>query len=315
MNSFVLGVDGGGSKTIGILVDRSGEVVRMARCSGINPQDRSDWQVEFGALIGAFFGDVNRLDAGCIGAPGYGEVPSISAIQEAFFKSSFDCPVLVENDVRVAFDGAFLSASGILLLVGTGSMAWASDGMQHARFGGWGEIYGDEGSGFWIGREALSIASRQLDGRLERTGFCLALLQYLAIGNDRPNDDLLAWAYGQEHQRSAIAAIAGFVNAQAIVGDPTAMKILRDACEKMAEHIAAAKSKFGQKTPWSIAGGVSKSHFVRKYLSRQFGPHEEKHLPPVGGAAWRAATAAGWKADGTWVESLRKSLIEHGVDS
>lgn len=315
MNRLVLGVDGGGSKTNAILVGRSGQVARMSRCSGINPQDKSDWQIEFGVLKESLSGDLSRLDAACIGAPGYGEVQSISAIQEIFFKSSFACPVLVENDVRVAFDGAFLGAPGILLLVGTGSMAWASDGVRHARFGGWGEIYGDEGSGFWIGREALSIASRQLDGRLERTNFGPALLEYLAIDHDHPNDHLLAWAHGQEHQRSAIAALSVFVNELALADDLTATTLLREGCEMMAEHIVAAKTVFGLKTPWSIAGGLSKSHYVCQYLSRQFGAHEEKHLPPVGGAAWRAAVAAGWKIDETWVEALRQSLLEHGVDS
>jgi len=315
MNGLVLGVDGGGSKTIAILVNRNGQIEHISNSAGINPQDKPDWKIVFSNLIESFIGHLNSVEFGCIGAPGYGEISSVSALQDAFFKHLFRCPVLVENDVRVAFDGAFLNGAGILLLVGTGSMAWASNGIQHARFGGWGDIFGDEGSGFWIGREALSIVSRQLDGRLEATAFGTALLKYLSIDGDQVNEKLFTWTYEHDHRRSAIADISRFVNMQAIAGDPTAQQLLHEACQRMAEHVIAAKNIFGDAIPWSIAGGVSKSLYVCQCLSAQFGVQEVKQLPPVGGGAWRAAQAAGWKTDQMWIHQLRKSLAEHGVDS
>ena len=68
------------------------------------------------------------------------------------------------NDVEAAFVGAFAGRPGVLLLAGTGSMAWGSDGTRQVRTGGWGEGFGDEGSAYWIGRRALGLASQALDG-------------------------------------------------------------------------------------------------------------------------------------------------------
>lgn len=315
MSGLVLGIDGGGTKTVAILVDRGGQVNCLSHSAGINPQDKPDWQMEFSRLIEPFSPFVERIEFGCIGAPGYGEVPSVSGDQEAFFGQAFDYPILIENDVRVAFDGAFLNAAGALLLAGTGSMAWASNGTQHARFGGWGDIYGDEGSGFWIGREALSIASRQLDGRLPATLFSAALLKYLHVDDDRAGESLFAWVYENTHRRSAIADLSRFVDAQACVGDPVAWQLLHMACDRLAEHVVAARDRFGSALPWSIAGGVSRSPCVTQRLVEQLGAPQARHLPPVGGGAWRAAQAAGWETDQKWVQGLRKSLTEHGVDS
>lgn len=315
MNELVLGIDGGGSKTIAILVNRSGEVEQVSRSTGINPQDRTDWKLEFSKLTDALKQHLPRVEFACIGAPGYGEIPSVSALQYECFKTHFACPVIVENDVRLAFDGAFLGAAGILLLVGTGTMAWASNGVEHARFGGWGDIYGDEGSGFWIGREALSIASRQLDGRLAPESFSVDLLRFLSIDPDRGAEQLFVWAYGHPHRRSAIAALSQFVNVQAIAGNPTARRLLAEACDLMAEHILSARNSFGNAIPWSLAGGLSKSLYVLQCLTQRFGIQRARQLPPVGGGAWRAAQAIGWNTDHDWVQRLQRSLAEHGVDS
>lgn len=315
MNELVLGVDGGGSKTIAILVNRSGEVEQISRSAGINPQDREDWKNEFSNLTDALKHRLPRVESACIGAPGYGEIPSVSALQDECFKKHFACPVIVENDVRLAFDGAFLGAAGILLLVGTGTMAWASNGVEHARFGGWGDIYGDEGSGFWIGREALSVASRQLDGRLVPESFSEDLLRHLSIDPDRGAEQLFVWAYEHAHRRSAIAGLSQFVSAQAIAGNPTARRLLTEACALMAEHIFAARNMFGSAIPWSIAGGVSKSLYVLQCLTQSFGIQGARQLPPVGGGAWRAAQVIGWNTGQDWVQRLQGSLAEHGVDS
>jgi len=315
MNELVLGIDGGGSKTIAILVNRSGELEQVSRSTGINPQDRADWKLEFSNLADALKQRLPRVESACIGAPGYGEIPSISALQNEFFKTRFSCPVIVENDVRLAFDGAFLGAAGILLLVGTGTMAWASDGVSHARFGGWGDIYGDEGSGFWIGRQTLSIASRQLDGRLPPESFSQDLLRHLSIDPDRGAEHLCVWAYEHAHRRSAIAALSRFVSAQAISGNSTARQLLTEACQRMGEHIVAAKNMFGSAIPWSVAGGISKIPYVLQCLTQDFGIPRTRQLPPVGGGAWRAALALGWNTGQDWIQRLQKSLAEHGVDS
>lgn len=315
MNGFVLGVDGGGSKTIAILVDQKGQVTSIANGGGINPLDQVNWQAVARSVMDVIRESLDAVEFACFGAPGYGEIPAITAIQDEFFKNYFPGLAIVENDVRLAFDGAFLTDPGILLLVGTGSMAWASDGDRHERIGGWSEIYGDEGSGFWIGREALSIVTRHLDGRLEAPELCAALLRKLSICGARANQQLFDWAYSSAHRRSTIAGLAELVNTQATAGDPVAQKLMDRACLLQAEHIIAARKIFGDDMPWTITGGVGKSLYVQQRLKTLVGTQSDRHLPPVGGAAWRAAQAAGWAPDQSWIRQLRISLAEHGVHS
>lgn len=315
MNGLVLGVDGGGSKTIAILVDRKGQVASIASGGGINPLDQVNWQAVARGVMDVIRGLLDAVEFACFGAPGYGEIPAITAIQDEFFKNQFPGLTIVENDVRLAFDGAFLTEPGILLLVGTGSMVWASDGVRHERIGGWSEIYGDEGSGFWIGREALSVITRHLDGRLEAAELCASLLQRLSISGVRANEQVFDWVYNSAHRRSTIASIAELVNTQATAGDPVAQNLMDRACELQAEHIIAARKIFGNEMPWAITGGVGKSLYVQQRLTTLVGTQCDRHLPPVGGAAWRAAQAAGWAPDQSWIRQLRISLAEHGVHS
>jgi len=315
MHEYVLSVDGGGSKTIAILVDRAGLVVSYVKGGGVNPLDRLNWKAEASHILHALDKPFSDVKFGCFGAPGYGEMPEITAIQEEYFKSQIPSDSIVENDVRLAFDGAFLDRAGVLLLVGTGAMVWASDGVQHQRVGGWGEIFSDEGSGYWIGREALSIVSRHFDGRLYAPALSEAISQYLSIQGSNSNDQLFAWVHGSQHRRSAIASLSKVVADQATVGDGIAGDLLDRACLLLAEHVNSAKKIYGDDVPWAMAGGVGKSQYMQLRLRGLLGTPSEVHLPPVGGGAWRAATAAGWGPDETWIRQLRISLKEHGVHS
>ena len=111
---------------------------------------------------------------------------------------------MVVNDVRVAFDGAFACGPGALILSGTGSMAWASLGRPnspHVRVGGWGDLFGDEGSGYWIGREALTLVSRHLDGRASVPAFAEGLLAAIGVTAEH----LLDWCNGQPNRRAGLS--------------------------------------------------------------------------------------------------------------
>jgi glucosamine kinase len=315
MNEYVLSVDGGGSKTIAILVDRAGYVARFSKGGGVNPLDRLDWKDEASHILHVLEKQLADVSFGCFGAPGYGEVPEVSANQERYFKSQIRSESIIENDVRLAFDGAFLDRAGVLLLAGTGAMAWASDGEKHERVGGWGETFSDEGSGHWIGREALSIVSRHYDGRLYAPALSEAISQFLSIKGSNSNDQLFAWVHASQHRRSAIASLSKIVADQAGDGDVIAADLLNRASRLLAEHVNSAKEKFGIDMPWAIAGGVGKSRYMQQHLKELLGTSSEVVLPPVGGGAWRAATAAGWRPNETWIRQLRISLKEHGVHS
>jgi glucosamine kinase len=309
MNPCILGLDSGGSKTLLAIADRQGQVLKLEMAGGLDPVANADWQRQLKALLGSVA--ELPLAAVVLGLPLHGELAECSLLQQDIARQTLRCPVTVENDVRIAFDGAFTAGSaGVLILAGTGSMAWASRNepqAPHVRVGGWGDVFGDEGSAYWIGLQALVIASRTLDGRDRQAQLTQALLDHLNLAPEQ----LAGWVYEQDNRRASVAALAQQVSAWATAGDSAAIAVLEAAAEHLAEHVTAAWRGIGQSGApvWSYAGGVFADPIIseRLELLLRTAPSPPR-LPPVGGALWRAAHNAGWNPDNRWIEHLSSSL-------
>lgn len=308
MTAWVLGLDGGGSKTALAYADASGRIDGPYLAPGINPFDQPDWAAGLTRLLRAHPAP-GPLASATLGLPGYGESPQVSSQQEHLCRELLDSPVSVMNDVEAAFVGAFAGEPGVLLLAGTGSMAWGSGGGQQVRTGGWGEGFGDEGSAYWLGRQALSLASQALDGRHAETAFAEALLAPLLVVVDQPH--LLGWYYGLTHARSQVAALAERVDALAASGQPTARSLMQQGAAQLAVHVQAARTRLNRPDlPWSHAGSVLNSETVRSVLEEQLGPPVVPRLPPLGGSLLHAARQAGFQTDGDW-----QAHLAHGLHS
>jgi glucosamine kinase len=304
----VLGVDGGGTKTLVALADREGQVRHLQHGRTIDPFANADWPAALGGMVADLAPWRRSLADAVLGLPCYGEVADVSAAQREGVRSLLSEPHEVINDVEAAFDGALAGAAGVLLLAGTGSMAWAGDGRTALRCGGWGEAFGDEGSAFWIGREALGEASRALDGRSPHTAFAEQLLARLGL---EPRT-LLHWCLTLPTRRSGVAALAIEVDRLAEANEPTACALLRRAGDALADHAHACAARLGLPGPiaWSYAGSVFKSRTVMARVADRLGtPPRPPRLPPVGGALMRAARRAGWAIDETWIERLGRALL------
>jgi glucosamine kinase len=141
--------------------------------------------------------------------------------------------VVVHTDAAIALDDAFGDGAGILLVSGTGSVAFARgpDG-TFARCGGWGPVIGDEGSGAWIGRRALNIAAAAADGREPETALVNALLT--AIEADDPSA-IVPWA--AQATPAQFARLAPVVLQVAATGDLRANSLLSMAVEELVLHV------------------------------------------------------------------------------
>ncbi|RWX81035.1 ATPase [Neorhizobium lilium] len=312
--SYVLGLDGGGTKTLTALADRSGEVVEIVRGPSLDPTAAHDWPALLSRQLGQASNGFGAPAAAVLGLSFHDEIERFTTMQEEVAVSLLPhSKVAVENDVRIAFDGAFATGGGILLLAGTGSMAWASlngPNDRHYRIGGWGDAFGDEGSAYWIGRESLAIASQALDGRLpEADVFAHELLRVLSISAD----GLIDWVYSIGNRRTAIAGISSLTAAMAESGSSPARDIINRACDHLARHVAAAERLLsypeGQHPAWSYAGGVFSSSSILDGVCRRVGTAPvDPILPPVGGALVHAARLAGWDVDTGFVGRLSASL-------
>jgi N-acetylglucosamine kinase len=311
---YVLGLDGGGTKTLTALADRTGIVSEILHGPSLDPTTAGNWpELLSGQLLRTSEGRPAPA-AAVLGLSFHDEIKRFTAMQEEVAAGLLpNSRVAVENDVRIAFDGAFAGGGGILLLAGTGSMAWASlndPEARHYRIGGWGDAFGDEGSAYWIGRESLMIASQALDGRLPAaSAFGEALLQGLSI----PADGLIDWIYSIGNRRTAIAGIARLTAVIAASGCAPAQTIVDRACDHLAGHVAAAERQLshpdGQRAAWSYAGGVFGNLAVLDGVRKRVGTAPvDPVLPPIGGALLHAARLAGWKIDAEFVGRLKFSM-------
>jgi glucosamine kinase len=291
-DTWILGLDGGGSKTALAYLNQRGQVSGPFYAPGINPFDRPGWAAEFAGFVAAYPAP-GPLVAATLGLPGYGESPAITAQQQSVCRRLIPVPHTLMNDVQAAFSGAFPAGVGALLLSGTGSMAWASDGTRHVRTGGWGDAFGDEGSAYWIGRQALGLASQGLDGRHPDSEFARLLLESTLEGPPTPAQ-LLQWYHALPHPRSGVAALARTVNDLAVAGQPTALGLLDSAAQELARHVQSVWAQLGSgPLPWSFAGSVLGSPPLLAALTRLLGPPLPPALPPLGGPLYHAALQAG----------------------
>lgn len=289
---FVAAVDGGGTKTAAALADRDGRVTILPAGPGCNPQDNPAWAEVLGGVLAA----LGRPVAAVLGLPGWGEVAAHDRAMAALVAAWLPGAEVV-NDVELAWRGAFGAGDGVLILAGTGSMAWARGGV---RVGGWGDLMGDEGSAFWIGQRALSEMARAIDGRSGAAGFARALGERLGCGAE--GFAPLAWVMAAAHPRAAVAAVAREVDALALAGDSVAQGILAAAGAELASLGRVAAARAGLAAPdWAVAGSVFASPFVMAAVAEGMGRAAvPARFSALGGGLRAAALRAGWDVAATW---------------
>lgn len=313
-DALVLGIDGGGSKVLVALADCRGRILWTSRGGGVNPMNNPDWLQELERHL-LPFRDEPRLAAVTAALPAYGEVERLSQQQRDAIDSIF--PKLkrqVLNDVDAAHRGAFAGKPGILVLSGTGSMSWARNGRGlSARSGGWGDIVGDEGSSYWIGRRALNLVSQSLDGRAPATALAATLFARLGIDATDPMNGLGDWASSLANPRADIAALSALVDEVAGGGDPGSIQLIEMAADELAKHHRAVSDHCGQDADWTYAGGTLKSRILLTALGRRIGrPPVAPKLPPIGGALLVAAQLLDWPTDEGWFGQIAATADERG---
>jgi glucosamine kinase len=276
MTFIVVGMDGGGSKTRVVVADEAGtqlgEVV--APGSAVRPG-----QVEHSAdVIAAAFHDALAScemthvvpKVLCVGVAGVGREPERQALWQALTSRELAEEVVIHTDISVALDDAFGEGPGVLLVSGTGSVAYGrGPSGQVARCGGWGPICGDEGSGQWVGRRALSVVTASVDGREPETALIGAVLTAAQVNEPQ---DLIAWA--AEASPAQLASLAPVVSSVADAGDLRANAIISLAVEELVVHVRTlARQLFGDEraaTPVAFTGGMlTKGTTLRKRLEHR----------------------------------------------
>ena len=236
----MLGIDAGGSKTVCLLADERGHVLAEARGSGANLQVSGELEVEkvlHGVMTEALGDPDIRPDAICLGIAGVDRPNDAAAVRSIMRRIGSTRRVLVVNDALIALVAGAGDDPGVVIVAGTGSIAYGRDASgRAARAGGWGYLLGDEGGGFWIGRAALSAVVRQFDGRGPSTLLTEMVLEEMRLTS--PTEVIHA-VYDHGLPRRSIASIASVVQRACDAGDAIASEILDRAA---AELTSAASS-------------------------------------------------------------------------
>ncbi|KAA0099970.1 N-acetylglucosamine kinase [Mycolicibacterium sp. P1-18] len=313
-----LGVDGGGSKTAFALIDSDGGILARATAPP-SYYFNSNFDVVESALVQGVSDvcaqagiDASDIAAAFFGLPGYGEasadVEKLDAVPgRVLGHDRYSC----DNDMVCGWAGSLAGEDGINVISGTGSMTYGERrGLGH-RVGGWGELFGDEGSAYWIATQGLNAFSRMSDGRLARGRLYDLLTERLELAGDLDVVSLVIDTWSGN--RTSIAALATTV-CQAREEDPVAAKILAAAVAELVTLIDTTRTLVGftdqEVVPVSYSGGMFSDDGFRELfvtaLQGQPATYDLRRplLDPALGAALYAAKHRGEPLNGDAVRQL-----------
>jgi N-acetylglucosamine kinase-like BadF-type ATPase len=238
-----LGIDGGGTKTAAVLLDGKGrELARaISGSSNVYSVGREVAQVSLTTAIQEVLSlarisapDVTAIGLGMAGVfrPGDSEIIEDILAHIADFRR-----IVIGNDAETALVGGVGRRHGIVLIAGTGSIAYGVNRHGEARRAdGWGYLVGDEGSAHWIGVQGFRSVARAHDGRGPATRLTAALVSYLGLSDIQM---LVTLVYGKSFGVPELAGLAPLVSQAARQDDAIAQKILREAGLRLSRTLKA----------------------------------------------------------------------------
>lgn len=303
-----LGIDGGQSSTTALIGDESGRVLGYGRGGPCNHVKTGDGRAKFVNAIsgcvrtaceqaGIGFEDVvfAAAAAGFSGGPADKE----QLLQEMLRGESW----LITHDGLIALTGATAGDPGIITIAGTGQFSFGRNAAgKTARAGGWGYVFGDEGGGFDLTRQAMRAALRQEEGWGPAT---ILHGRLLAESGAKDANELVHWFYTPEWPRARIASMARIVDEAAREGDTVAIEVLMQAAQALAGYTAAVRGQLfreGEAAYIAPIGGVWQSVMLRERFTALVELSEgnrvgDAKLGPAAGALIEAYRLAGIVAD------------------
>lgn len=290
----VIGLDIGGTKTHGLLL-RNGVPAAEAVAGSANVQNVSAEQAA--ANLAEIFtaldaGPVDRVIAGSGGIDTDDDAAALRALIAPYVPGA---AVDVIHDTRLIL-AAGEAPAGIAVIAGTGSVAWGlNPAGQEARCGGWGYLLGDEGSGYWVAREAVRHTLRIFNLGQEPDALAAAVMRACAVAEPV---QLISLFHSRETGRRYWAGKAGVVFDAALQGNSAAVEIVASASRHLAGLAADTARLLGIDGPVVVGGGLGMHQPLLQEQLRQdlerAGLREIRflHRDPVYGAGFLAAGAS-----------------------
>lgn len=292
IHAFVLAIDGGATKTTCRLTFED-EILFEQTTTGVNYQAIGEEQVTavFVQLLSMIKLYTETIDAACFAIAGL-DTPTDFQIMQKIVQNSLQtnsvfCEKLViENDAEATLRGLAQGRNATLVIAGTGAIAFSLNNGAISRTGGWGHRAGDEGSGYWIGKEILHAIFRAADGRGNPTILTELALKKIGIKNTA---ELMNWLYAHDYRNAHTASLASILQEAVDHPDNVARSIATNAAKELA--LLATTALYQNSSILFLNGGVFHHNAfileqVQQYVSEQF-PHvaislcEEKPIDAI----------------------------------
>jgi len=266
MRGIAVGVDAGGSSTVSSYsCDGSFAGVRTsggAALSHFGVQEASD------RIVQAIHGLLHDMtpDAIHIGAAGAGRQAAARQLQAIVERAFPGARVTVADDAHIAFRARVPEGSGAVLVAGTGSIAYAENGTQAFRAGGYGPLLGDDGSGFAIGLAGVRTLARVYDQRASADTLARDIADRLGV---QTQPELFERIYGAPNPVALLASLAPTVLAAAHRGERSANRIVQSAASELFDLVKSVAKKAGlleERFPLVFSGGLLLENTLLSYL-------------------------------------------------
>lgn len=312
----VLGVDGGGSATRSVIISTEGEVLATAEAGPSNP-------ITIGAerALANILEAVDEASARCgvheflasrLGVAGTDRSRLRQELLDGMRPSFGDTAIV--SDAASALAGGTGCRPGVVVIAGTGSIAYGENGLgETARAGGWGWRLGDEGSGYTIGLKAIMAALRAQDGRGPETVLKQKIVSHLGLGR---LEDIIDWVYEPGREPRGIAYLVPLVREAEAEGDEAAALVMAEAGADLGFVANAVIRRLGMSGEFSVSlnGGVFKqpSGYIIAFeeVVRREAPEcalIKPRMPPLLGSGLLALKSLGVTIDEALLQKVEKS--------
>ena len=317
----IIGIDGGGTKTLALVADLRGKILGLGLSTGSNYHavglENAIKAINDASQQAISNAKTSNIKSACFGLAGAGRQNDYEIIYPQLLNLRIADKILLKHDAFIALAGATICQHGVIVIAGTGSMAFGinQSGFEE-RSGGWGYLLGDEGSAYYISRQALSFACKAFDGRGNKTSLLNAIIVHFGLEDFT---QIVKKIYSKEFSPKDIASIAPIVTLQAGLDDKIALEILRDSAYELALSAKSVIRKLkmtDEKVLVAICGSVFDAgglllKYFRENIKSDF-PLAEIISPkfkPVTGALLLALREIGIKPSNEIIDNLTKGEI------
>ncbi len=286
----ILGVEGGGTKTAWVLVQRENADLQTVQQGKLPP---SNFRLATPERLRAIFSELPKeIDRAGVFLAGCATEEDRTALSHLCSEIWPNAKIITGSDRDSGFAAALGNADGIVVNAGSGSSVTGRRGDHIEKAGGWGHILGDAGGGYFISIQALRLILREYDLHRGEAQFAASILRALSLNNF---DELVRWA--QTADKMEIAMLAPVVCEAATNGDQRVIEILEEGARVLSEYTEAVATRLHLLAPKvMLIGGL----FHRDSIyTHTFKRRLKKILPdarvstveqsPESGAAWLAA--------------------------